>query len=61
MEKKNHEIQITLHYKLLYNINHSEKWGKNIQATDYNGSCTVCTINIELLEKEKNSLTRLVL
>ena len=30
LEKKNHEILAALQYKPLYNISHSEKWGKNI-------------------------------
>ena len=37
MEKKNHEILVTLQYKPLYNISSSEKWGKKIQAMAYNG------------------------
>ena len=42
IEKKNHEILTALHYKPLYNINHSEKWGKkNIQTAGYNGMRTV--------------------
>ena len=30
IEKKNHEILTALHYKPLYNINRSEKWGKKM-------------------------------
>ena len=32
IERKN------LHYKPLYNINCSEKWGKYLQTTGYNGA-----------------------
>ena len=39
--KKNHEISNALHYKPLFNINRSEKWGKKIQAGGYNGARTV--------------------
>jgi hypothetical protein len=28
MKKKNHEILTALHFKPLYNINRTEKWGK---------------------------------
>jgi hypothetical protein len=28
LQKKNHEILTALHYKPLYNISRSEKWGK---------------------------------
>ena len=37
LEKKNHEILAPLQYKPVYNISHSEKWGKKIQ----NGACMV--------------------
>ena len=33
MKEKNHEILTALHYKPLYNINHSEKWGKKYKKT----------------------------
>lgn len=36
-EKKNHEIQTALHYKLLYNIKHSKNEVKNIQTVGCNG------------------------
>ena len=39
--KKTHEILTAQHHKLLYNINHSEKEGKNIQTAGYNGARTV--------------------
>ena len=41
MKKKNHEILTALHYKPLYNVSRSEKWGENIQAAAYNGMHTV--------------------
>ena len=47
--KKNQEILATLQYKPLYNISRSEKWGKKIQATAYNGARTV---NIIMLPHE---------
>ena len=40
MEKK-HEILNAQHHKPLYNINRSEKEGKNIQIAGYNGARTV--------------------
>ena len=50
-EEKNHDFEAqkiflyiltSLQYKPLYNINRSEKWGRNIiQAPAYNGACTV--------------------
>ena len=40
-EKRFIEILTSLQYKLLYNINRSEKWGKKIQTAGYNGARTV--------------------
>ena len=39
--KKNHEILTALHYKPLYNIKHSGKWGKKYTSLAYNGVHTV--------------------
>ena len=41
MEKKNHEILAALQYKPLCNITLTEKCGKEIQATAYNGASLV--------------------
>ena len=56
LEKKNHEILATLQYKPLYNISHSEKWGKKIQATSYNGVCTVLWGYIQITKKKLNRI-----
>ena len=40
-EKRFIEILTSLQYKLLYNINRSEKWGKKIQTAGYNGAHTI--------------------
>ena len=39
--KKSREILTALHYSLLYNINLSEKWGKNIEAAAYHSAHTI--------------------
>ena len=47
LHEKKHEILTAQHHKPLYNINRSEKEGKNIQTAGYNGARTILDFDLD--------------